>query len=39
MALRAIPKDIPTVEQLKLPSVLKTANKRRGIILVTGANG
>lgn len=40
MALRAIPKDIPTVEQLKLPSVLKTlANKRRGIILVTGPTG
>lgn len=40
MALRSIPTEIPTIEQLKLPDILHTlANKRRGIILVTGPTG
>jgi len=40
MAIRAIPTEIPTLEQLKLPEVLNSlANKRRGIILVTGPTG
>lgn len=40
MALRAIPTEIPTLEQLRLPDILHTlANKRRGIILVTGPTG
>lgn len=40
MALRAIPVEIPDIEDLYLPEVLRTlANKRRGIILVTGPTG
>ena len=40
MALRAIPMEIPDIEDLNLPEVLRTlANKRRGIILVTGPTG
>ena len=40
MALRAIPTEIPTLEQLMLPDVLHTlAKKRRGLILVTGPPG
>ncbi|WP_442786207.1 type IV pilus twitching motility protein PilT [Isachenkonia alkalipeptolytica] len=40
MALRAIPMEIPDIEDLYLPEVLRTlANKRRGIILVTGPTG
>lgn len=40
MALRAIPTEIPTLEQLNLPEVFHTlASKRRGIILVTGPTG
>ncbi len=40
MAIRAIPTEIPTLEQLKLPEILYSlANKRRGIILVTGPTG
>ncbi len=40
MALRAIPTEIPTLEQLNLPDVFhKLASKRRGIILVTGPTG
>lgn len=40
MALRAIPTEIPTLEQLMLPDVLHTlAKKRRGLILVTGPTG
>jgi len=40
MALRAIPTEIPTLEQLNLPDVFHTlASKRRGIILVTGPTG
>jgi len=40
MALRAIPMEIPDIEDLYLPEILRTlANKRRGIILVTGPTG
>lgn len=40
MALRAIPTEVPTLEQLMLPDVLHTlAKKRRGLILVTGPTG
>ncbi len=40
MAIRAIPTEILSLEQLKLPEVLYSlANKRRGIILVTGPTG
>ena len=40
MALRSIPTEVPTIEQLQLPDILHTlANKRRGIILVTGPTG
>lgn len=40
MALRAIPTEVPTMEQLMLPDVLHTlAKKRRGLILVTGPTG
>lgn len=37
---RAIPKEIPSFEQLKLPMVLKSlARQRKGLILVTGPTG
>lgn len=40
MALRAIPTIIPSLEELSLPPILHDlANKRRGIILVTGPTG
>lgn len=40
MAIRAIPTEIPTIGKLGLPEVLRSlANKRRGIILVTGPTG
>ncbi len=40
LVARAIPFDIPTIEELKLPEVLKTISKEKnGIILVTGATG
>lgn len=40
MALRSILTEIPTIEDLLLPDVLHSlANKRRGIILVTGPTG
>lgn len=40
MAFRSIPTEIPTIEKLKLPDILHSlANKRRGIILVTGPTG
>lgn len=40
MALRSIPTEVPTLEQLQLPDILHTlANKRRGVILVTGPTG
>jgi twitching motility protein PilT len=40
IAFRVIPTIIPSMEDLKLPSILKElANKRRGLILVTGPTG
>jgi twitching motility protein PilT len=40
MAFRAIPLKIPTIEELKLPQVVKQiADNRRGLILVTGVTG
>src|SRR5947209_19184224 len=40
IAMRVIPFDIPTIESLKLPSVLTTiAAAERGMILVTGITG
>ncbi len=40
LVVRAIPFDIPTIEELKLPEVLKNiAREKNGIILVTGATG
>lgn len=37
---RAIPRQIPTLEELKLPTVLKSlARQHRGLILVTGPTG
>ena len=39
-ALRVIPKRIPTIEELKLPPVLvKLAEKKSGLILITGPTG
>ena len=39
-ALRVIPKRIPSVEELKLPPVLvKLAEKKSGLILITGPTG
>ena len=40
VVLRAIPNDVPTIEGLKLPAIVKTvSNTERGLILVTGATG
>jgi twitching motility protein PilT len=40
LALRVIPKEVPTLEQLTLPGgVEKLAGEHRGLILVTGATG
>lgn len=40
MAMRLVALEIPTLEQLKLPPILKDlTNKRRGLILVTGPTG
>lgn len=40
IALRVIPKEIPNMESLGLPPVIrKLAEKRRGLILVTGPTG
>lgn len=40
MALRSVPLNIPTIEDLKLPSVIHSlAEKKRGLILVTGPTG
>lgn len=40
IALRVIPRDMPTMEQLGLPPIIKElATKRRGLILVTGPTG
>ena len=39
-ALRVIPRDVPSFEQLSMPSgVSRLANEHRGLILVTGATG
>jgi twitching motility protein PilT len=39
-AFRAIPKNVPTLEQLGIPPVVRTlADEHRGLILVTGATG
>jgi len=39
-ALRVIPRDVPSFEQLNLPSgVSRLANEHRGLVLVTGATG
>lgn len=40
MALRVVALKIPSMEELKLPTILKTlATKQRGLILVTGPTG
>lgn len=40
MALRVVSLKIPTIDDLKLPPILKTiASKRRGLVLVTGPTG
>jgi twitching motility protein PilT len=39
-AFRVIPKNVPTLDQLGIPAVVKTlAEEHRGLILVTGATG
>ena len=39
-AFRVIPKNVPTLEQLGIPAVVRTlAEEHRGLILVTGATG
>ncbi|HLX20792.1 MAG TPA: PilT/PilU family type 4a pilus ATPase [Gaiellaceae bacterium] len=39
-AFRVIPREVPTLEDLKLPGVVRTlAEEHRGLILVTGATG
>jgi twitching motility protein PilT len=39
-ALRVIPRDVPSFEQLNLPAgVSRLANEHRGLVLVTGATG
>lgn len=40
MALRAIPVKVPTIDELKLPEVIKKISEnRRGLVLVTGITG
>jgi twitching motility protein PilT len=40
MVMRVIPRDVPTVDALNLPPVLKTiAGEERGLVLVTGTTG
>jgi twitching motility protein PilT len=40
VAMRAIPNRIPTIEELRLPSILRDLTRRpSGLILVTGATG
>ncbi len=40
IVMRLIPMDVPSLDELNLPEVLKTlALKRRGLVLVTGATG
>jgi twitching motility protein PilT len=39
-AFRVIPKNVPTLEQLGIPAVVRTlAEEHRGLVLVTGATG
>jgi twitching motility protein PilT len=39
-ALRVIPKDVPSFDQLSMPAgVARLANEHRGLVLVTGATG
>jgi twitching motility protein PilT len=39
-AFRAIPKEVPTLEQLGIPAAVRTlADEHRGLVLVTGATG
>jgi twitching motility protein PilT len=40
LAIRAIPHDVPTIDDLGLPEVIRTlAEEQRGIILLTGTTG
>lgn len=40
IVLRTIPNEVPTIESLKLPAIVKTVSTmERGLILVTGATG
>jgi twitching motility protein PilT len=40
IAMRVIPFEIPTLEQLKMPEILKTlASKPHGLVLITGPTG
>jgi twitching motility protein PilT len=40
VVLRVIPTEVPTLESLKLPGILKTiASNERGLVLVTGSTG
>lgn len=40
MALRIIPLEIPSIEELKLPEVIKELSRlRRGLVLITGPTG
>ncbi len=40
LAMRSVPLEVPTIEQLKLPETLRDlANIKRGLILVTGPTG
>lgn len=40
MAVRSVPLEIPTIDELRLPEILKNlAMKKRGLILVTGPTG
>ncbi|MDX2009921.1 MAG: type IV pilus twitching motility protein PilT [Myxococcaceae bacterium] len=40
VVLRVIPTEVPTLESLKLPAILKTiASNERGLVLVTGSTG
>ena len=40
LAIRVVPREVPTLEQLKMPNVLKMiAEKPQGLVLVTGPTG
>ncbi len=40
LVLRVIPSDVPTLEGLKLPAIIKTISENeRGLVLVTGSTG